>query len=188
VTLGDGIVRCGWAVSAPDYLAYHDHEWSVPVHGDDQLFERLCLESFQAGLSWITILRKREAFRAAFAGFKIAAVAAFGDSEVLEMMADASIVRNRQKIEAVLSNARCARQVEGGLDALLWSFAPTRHTRPLGNGDVPSSTAESLKMAKDLKGRGFKFFGPVTAYALMQATGMVDDHISSCWRARVPAG
>lgn len=180
----DGLVRCGWAGSAPEYLAYHDDEWGVPLRGDDHLFERMSLEAFQSGLSWITILRKRPAFRIAFAGFEITAVARFDEHDATRLMADAAIVRNRQKIDAVISNARSALQVDGGLDELLWSFAPDRHRRPADLTQVSAVTAESTAMAKELKKQGFKFVGPTTAYALMQATGMVDDHIAACWRAK----
>ena len=180
----DGRPRCDWALSTPDYIAYHDEEWGTALHGDDALFERLCLEAFQSGLSWLTILRKRPAFRLAFDGFAIDKVASFGDRDVERLMGDASIVRNRAKITAVIENARVAATLDRGLDELMWSFAPTEpRPRPVGVGDVPAVTAESTAMAKDLKRRGFRFFGPTTAYALMQATGMVDDHVSACWRA-----
>ena len=181
------IQRCSWALSAPEYVAYHDQEWGVPVHGDDPLFERLCLEAFQSGLSWITILRKRPAFRAAFARFDIAAVAAFDETDVARLMGDAGIVRNRAKITAALSNARVAQGVDGGLGRLLWSFAPQRHLRPQCGAGVPSVSPESTAMAKELRRRGFRFVGPTTAYALMQATGMVDDHVAACFRAQRPA-
>lgn len=182
----DGRGRCGWAVSAPDYIAYHDEEWGVPRHGDDALFERVCLEAFQSGLSWITILRKRENFRAAFAGFRIDRVAEFDERDVERLMADAGIVRNRAKINAAVTNARAAQQLDGGLDAFLWSYAPEPRAaadRPRSLGDVPAVTAESTVLAKALKKAGFAFVGPTTSYALMQATGMVDDHILECWRA-----
>lgn len=179
----DGKVRCGWTTSAPEYIRYHDEEWGVVLHGDDPLFERLCLEAFQSGLSWITILRKRPAFREAFAGFRISAVADFDEHDARRLMDDPGIVRNRQKIDAALSNARIALALDGGLDALLWSFAPTRPAGPRSLTEVPAMTAESTALAKDLKRRGFRFVGPTTAYALMQATGMVDDHVSGCWRA-----
>lgn len=183
----DGLPRCTWAGSADDYREYHDTEWGVPLHGDDALFERLCLEAFQSGLSWLTILRKRPAFRAAFAQFHIATVASWGEAEVSRLMHDPGIVRNRRKIEAVLANARAAAALPGGLDALLWSFAPApRPVRPGGAADVPAITPESTAMATELKGRGFTFVGPTTAYALMQATGMVDDHVQGCFRGAVP--
>ena len=181
----DGLPRCAWATSTPDYVAYHDEEWGTPLHGDDALFERLCLEAFQSGLSWITILRKRPAFRTAFAGFSIDAVAEFGPDDEARLMADAGIVRNRAKIAASLANARAARRVPEGLDGLLWSFAPDPATRPRPAtiSDVPATSPESVAMAKELKKRGFVFVGPTTAYALMQATGMVDDHVADCFRA-----
>ncbi len=176
--------RCAWAGSAPEYVAYHDEEWGTPLHGDDALFERLSLEAFQSGLSWITILRKRPAFRAAFAGFSIDAVADFDAQDEARLMADAGIVRNRAKIAAVLGNARAAQRLPEGLSALLWSFAPTGpRTRPATLADVPATSAESVAMARELKRRGFAFVGPTTAYALMQATGMVDDHVAGCFRA-----
>jgi DNA-3-methyladenine glycosylase I len=178
----DGRPRCAWGGSTPDYLAYHDNEWGRPVLGDDALFERMCLEAFQSGLSWITILRKRESFRAAFDGFVIAKVAAFSDADATRLMADAGIVRNRMKIDAALHNARVAADLPGGLTDLLWGFAPSpRPGRPRSGAEMPASTAESKAMAKELKRRGFKFVGPTTAYALMQATGMVDDHLAGCW-------
>jgi DNA-3-methyladenine glycosylase I len=176
--------RCGWATSAPEYVVYHDEEWGTPVRGDDALFERLCLEAFQSGLSWITILRKRPAFRAAFAGFAIGAVASFTEADESRLMADASIVRNRAKIAAAVRNARAAQQLPEGLSALLWSFAPAGpRPRPATLTDVPATSPESVVMAKELKRRGFVFVGPTTAYALMQATGMVDDHVTGCFRA-----
>jgi DNA-3-methyladenine glycosylase I len=177
----DGLARCGWGASTPDYRVYHDEEWGRPLHGDDALFERLALEAFQSGLSWLTILRKREAFRRAFAGFHIESVAVFGERDVGRLLADAGIVRNRAKIEAVLHNARAAADLPDGLGALLWSYAPRRRrARPRRYSDVPAITPESTAMAKDLKRRGFRFIGPTTAYALMQATGMVDDHLRGC--------
>ena len=181
--------RCAWATSPPEYVAYHDEEWGTPLHGDDVLFERLCLEAFQSGLSWITILRKRPAFRAAFAGFAIDAVAAFTEQDVARLMGDASIVRNRAKIAAAVRNARAAQQLPEGLSALLWSFAPTGpRSRPATLAEVPATSAESTAMARELKRRGFVFVGPTTAYALMQATGMVDDHVADCFRAGPGAG
>ena len=180
----DDKVRCSWANSAPEYAAYHDDEWGTVLHGDDQMFERMSLEAFQSGLSWITILRKRPAFRAAFADFKIDRVADFDGVDVERLMSDAGIVRNSMKIQATIRNARAAAELSGGLDALLWSFVPDpTPPRPQTMGDVPAVSAESAAMAKDLKKRGFSFVGPTTAYALMQAVGMVDDHIAGCWRA-----
>jgi DNA-3-methyladenine glycosylase I len=176
--------RCAWANSAPEYVAYHDEEWGTPLHGDDPLFERLCLEAFQSGLSWITILRKRPAFRSAFAGFAIDAVADLTDADQTRLMADASIVRNRAKIAAAVHNARAAQQLPQGLSALLWSFAPAGpRPRPATLADVPATSPESVAMARELKRQGFVFVGPTTAYALMQATGMVDDHVADCFRA-----
>ncbi|WP_433658821.1 DNA-3-methyladenine glycosylase I [Nocardia sp. CA-128927] len=177
----DGRIRCAWPLETQLYRDYHDFEWGKPLHGDDALFERLCLEAFQSGLSWITILRKRPSFRAAFAGFSIERVAQFGEADVARLLADTGIVRNRLKIEAAIGNARVARDLDIGLDTLLWSFAPAPRPRPKTGSDVPASTPESVALAKELKRRGFRFVGPTTAYALMQATGMVDDHLADCW-------
>jgi DNA-3-methyladenine glycosylase I len=174
----DGVPRCSWALSAPEYVAYHDEEWGRPVRTDQGLYERLCLEAFQSGLSFITILRKREGFRAAFAGFDIERVAAFGDDDVERLMADAGIVRNRAKILAAIANARAALEID--LTELIWSFAPAPRPRPPTRGEVPSVTDESKAMARELKRRGFRFVGPTTAYALMQACGLVDDHLAGC--------
>ncbi|MFG2558968.1 DNA-3-methyladenine glycosylase I [Streptomyces sp. NPDC048496] len=179
----DGRLRCPWGLSTDDYLAYHDTEWGRPVHGDDALFERLCLEAFQSGLSWLTILRRREGFRSAFAGFKIRAVAEFTDADRERLLADAGIIRNRAKIEATLANAKVlAAWPDGELDELIWSYAPDPATRPAPRtlGDVPAVTPESTALAKDLKKRGLRFIGPTTAYALMQACGLVDDHLADC--------
>jgi DNA-3-methyladenine glycosylase I len=182
-------VRCAWADSAPEYATYHDEEWGTPLRGDDALFERLCLEAFQSGLSWITILRKRPAFRAAFAGFSIDAVADFGADDEARLMADAGIVRNRAKIAAAIGNARAAQRLPEGLSDLLWSFAPgDERPRPATLADVPATSPESVAMAKELKRRGCVFVGPTTAYALMQATGMVDDHVATCFRAHPRSG
>ncbi len=175
--------RCGWAGSAPEYVAYHDDEWGRPLRGVTAMFERLSLEGFQSGLSWIVILRKRPAFRAAFAGFDPAAVAAFGPADVERLLADAGIVRNRAKIDATIDNARRVLDLDVALDELLWSFAPAEHRRPTGIADVPATSPESTAMARELKRRGLRFVGPTTCYALMQAVGLVDDHISVCWRA-----
>jgi DNA-3-methyladenine glycosylase I len=173
--------RCVWATSSPEYVAYHDDEWGTPLRGDRELFERLSLEAFQSGLSWLIILRKRPAFRTAFAGFDIDAVADFTDRDTDRLLADAGIVRNRAKIEATIGNARQIRDaVPEGLDSLLWSFAPVHRPRIEA---VPATSDESKAMAKELKRRGLKFVGPTTAYALMQATGMVNDHLPPCWRA-----
>ena len=178
----DGRARCFWGGSSPDYATYHDTEWGQPIRGDDAIFERMTLEAFQSGLSWITILRKRPAFRAAFDDFVIDKVASYSEADATRLMADAGIVRNRMKVDAALHNARVAADLPVGLAELLWSFAPVpRRPRPATRADVPAITPESTAMAKDLKKRGFKFVGPTTAYALMQATGMVDDHLAGCW-------
>jgi DNA-3-methyladenine glycosylase I len=178
----DGLVdgRCWWAVSSEEYVRYHDLEWGRPVRDDRALFEKLCLEAFQSGLSWITILRKREAFRAAFADFAVERVAEFGDDDVERLMADAGIVRNRAKILAAIANARAVLALDVGLSDLLWSFAPEGRPRPRSPTEVAAVTPESTAMAKELKRRGFRFVGPTTAYALMQACGLVDDHIEGC--------
>jgi DNA-3-methyladenine glycosylase I len=177
----DGRTRCGWGGSTPEYITYHDQEWGRVLRGDDALYERLTLEAFQSGLSWLTILRKREAFRAAFDGFQIEKVAGYGEQDLARLLADPGIVRNRAKIEAAMANARTAADLPEGLSALLWRYAPTgRRGRPRSLAEVPAVTAESTAMAKDLKRRGFRFVGPTTAYALMQATGMVDDHLAGC--------
>ena len=175
--------RCGWATSAPEYVAYHDDEWGRPLRGVTAMFERLSLEGFQSGLSWLVILRKRPAFRTAFAGFEPAAVARFDDADVARLLADAGIVRNRLKIEATVANARAVLELDTPLDELLWSFAPTEHRRPATLADVPPVSPESAAMAKELKRRGLRFVGPTTCYALMQAAGLVDDHVQTCWRA-----
>jgi DNA-3-methyladenine glycosylase I len=173
--------RCPWSESSQLYRDYHDREWGKPLRGRDALFERMCLEAFQSGLSWITVLRKRESFRTAFAGFAVDEVARFDDADVARLMADPGIVRNRAKIDACIWNARVVGNLDDDLDELLWSFAPPPRRRPVSIADVPATTPESAAMAKELKRRGFKFIGPTTAYALMQATGMVDDHLADCW-------
>ncbi|WUR77114.1 DNA-3-methyladenine glycosylase I [Streptomyces pseudogriseolus] len=181
--------RCPWALSAPDYLAYHDEEWGRPVHGDDALFERLSLEAFQSGLSWITILRRRPGFRAAFADFRIAKVAEFTDADRERLLADAGIIRNRAKIDATLANARVlAGWAPGELDALIWSHAPEPAGRPAPRtlADVPAVTPESTALSKTLKKRGLRFVGPTTAYALMQACGLVNDHLQECAARTAP--
>ena len=186
ITIGaDGRPRCGWAGATPDYQAYHDDEWGVPQRDEVRLFEKLCLEAFQSGLSWLTILRKREAFRAAFAGFEPAVVAGFGPADVARLMADAGIVRNRAKVGAAIANARAALELPDGLSPLLWSFAPdpVGRPRPASFAELTPTTPESTAMAKELRRRGFRFVGPTTAYALMQACGLVDDHLTGCWRA-----
>jgi DNA-3-methyladenine glycosylase I len=184
----DGLARCGWG-STPDYLVYHDTEWGRPVRGERALFERFTLEAFQSGLSWLTILRKREGFRRAFAGFDPEKVARFGAADRERLLADAGIVRNRAKIDATITNAAAVlgirERVDGGLDALVWSFAPVgRSAAPGGLDGVPASTPESKALAKELKRHGLVFVGPTTAYAAMQACGLVDDHLAGC-HARV---
>jgi DNA-3-methyladenine glycosylase I len=179
----DGVPRCPWALSAPDYVTYHDEEWGRPVHGDDALFERLSLEAFQSGLSWITILRRRPGFRTAFAGFRIASVAAFTDEDRERLLGDPGIIRNRAKIDATLANARVlAGWAPGELDELIWSHAPDPAVRPVPKtlADVPAVTDESTALSKALKKKGLRFVGPTTAYALMQACGLVDDHLAAC--------
>ncbi|MER5559456.1 MULTISPECIES: DNA-3-methyladenine glycosylase I [unclassified Streptomyces] len=179
----DGRLRCPWGLSTEDYVAYHDTEWGRPVHGDDALYERLCLEAFQSGLSWITILRRREGFRRAFAGFEIAAVAEFTEADKERLLGDAGIIRNRLKIEATVANAQAlAAWSPGELDDLIWSYAPDPATRPAPRtlSEVPAVTDESTALSKALKKRGLRFIGPTTAYALMQACGLVDDHLADC--------
>ena len=195
VVADDGRVRCGWAVPAVGsrlasadstlYRDYHDTEWGRSLHDSTALFERVSLEAFQSGLSWLIILRKRDNFRRAFDRFDLERVARYTDRDVTRLMADTGIVRNRAKIEATIANARAAADLDVGLGELLWSFAPPPRPRPVDLSQVPAVSPESQAMAKELKRRGFKFVGPTTAYALMQATGMVDDHIASCW---VPQG
>ena len=177
----DGRARCFWGAGTAEYAAYHDTEWGRPVRTDDGLFERMTLEAFQSGLAWITILRKREHFRRAFDGFSIEKVAAYSDADVARLLADPGIVRNRMKIDAALHNARVAADLPDGLAALLWSHAPAPRPRPASRAAIPAVTPESTALAKDLKKRGFRFVGPTTMYALMQATGMVDDHVEGCW-------
>ena len=181
----DGVPRCSWAGSAAEYLAYHDDEWGVPVHGESALYERLTLEAFQSGLSWITILRKRPAFREAFAGFDPERVAGFDDADRTRLMADAGIVRNTRKVDAAIANARAVLDLrtDGGLDAYVWSFAPEHHESPRTPADFRATSPESVALAKGLKQRGFVFVGPTTAYAAMQACGLVDDHVAGCFRA-----
>jgi len=177
----DGKLRCPWGVSAPEYLAYHDEEWGRPLRGDVPIFERLCLEGFQSGLSWLTILRKRENFRAAFAGFDLAAVAAFGDADVARLLADSGIVRNRAKINATIGNARAALDLPGGLSALVWKYAGEPAEAPQTLADLPAATPASTALSKELRKHGFTFTGPVTAYATMQACGIVNDHLAGCF-------
>ncbi|NQX03947.1 DNA-3-methyladenine glycosylase I [Rathayibacter sp. VKM Ac-2856] len=190
ITDADGVVRCAWSGDDVEYRRYHDEEWGVPLHGDRPLFEKICLEGFQAGLSWITILRKRPRFRELFHGFELEAVAAMDADDVDRLMDDTGIIRNRGKILATIGNAQAAlalrdRDGEGALDRLVWSFeeeAPAdRVVRP---ADVPASTPASLVLSKALRAAGFRFVGPTTMYALLQSAGVVDDHLTGCFRAR----
>jgi DNA-3-methyladenine glycosylase I len=185
----DGRPRCWWGTSTPDYERYHDAEWGRPVRDDRGLYERMVLEGFQSGLSWLTILRKRDNFRAAFANFEIEAVARFDDSDVARLLGDAGIVRHRGKIEAAIANAKAAAALDVPLAELVWSFAPTgRRRAPRTLEDLPAITPESTALAKELKRMGFRFVGPTTAYATMQACGLVNDHLAGCWvRAEVEA-
>jgi DNA-3-methyladenine glycosylase I len=179
----DGRPRCSWAVSAPDYLSYHDEEWGRPVTDDRGIYERLTLEAFQSGLSWLTILRKRDAFRDAFAGFDYELVAEFDDRDRDRLLGDAGIVRNRAKIEAAIANARAARELAaagGSLAELAWRFRTDRDGAPASIEELPATTPESKELAKELKRRGFRFVGPTTAYALMEAVGIVNDHLRGC--------
>ena len=175
----DGLLRCSWVTSAPEYLGYHDDEWGRVVTGDDALFERLSLEGFQSGLSWITVLRKREAFRSAFDGFVLDKVASYDEGDIERLMADARIVRNRAKISTTIRNAQLSLEISGGLSAHLWSFAPEL-AAPDVAPELRATAPESEALAADLRRRGFRFVGPTTAYALMQATGMVNDHALGC--------
>ncbi|QEO10362.1 DNA-3-methyladenine glycosylase I [Protaetiibacter larvae] len=184
----DGLARCGWVGDDAEYRRYHDEEWGFPLHGDRALFEKLSLEGFQAGLSWITILRRRPTFRAAFREFDIDAVAAFDETDIARLLADAGIIRNRAKVEATISNARITRELiagdPGALDRLVWSFAPTaRRNRPRGFAELPAVTPEATALSAALKKLGYRFVGPTTMYALMQSAGLVDDHLEGCWRA-----
>jgi DNA-3-methyladenine glycosylase I len=181
----DGVSRCWWADSAPEYRDYHDNEWGLPVADDVALFEKLCLEGFQAGLSWLTILRKREAFRRAFAGFDFERVARFGDRDVARLLADAAIVRNRAKIEAVINNAGRAlelRQNDDSLAAFVWRYEPAARSRRLDRAGLLelAEAPEARTLARDLEKRGWRFVGPTTVYAFMQAMGLVNDHIDGC--------
>jgi DNA-3-methyladenine glycosylase I len=181
----DGLVRCWWPGVDHGYVAYHDAEWGRPVTDDDRLFEKLCLEGFQSGLSWLTILRKRENFRAAFCGFDIAAVAAFGPRDIERLLGDAGIVRHRGKVTSAVNNAR--RAVEaieefGSLGAYVWGWEPeAASTPPAGKDSIPATTLDSVALARDLKRRGWSFVGPTTVYAFMQAMGLVNDHIDGCF-------
>jgi DNA-3-methyladenine glycosylase I len=180
----DGRPRCWWALSAPEYVGYHDQEWGRPLHGENELFERLTLEAFQSGLSWLTILRKRENFRRAFDGFEIEKVAGYDDGDVERLLGDPGIVRNRRKIDATITNAKAARELHAAgetLDDLVWSFAPKPPQPAPGSiGDLAATTPESTALAKELKRRGFVFVGPTTTYATMQAIGLVNDHLEGC--------
>jgi DNA-3-methyladenine glycosylase I len=181
----DGVTRCWWAGSTPEYLAYHDSEWGFPVADDVRLFEKLSLEGFQAGLSWLTILRKRDAFRAAFAGFGLESVAGFDERDVERLLADAGIVRHRGKIEAVINNAQRALELvqeQGSLAGYIWSFEPRPRRGKLDRARLAqlAHTSESAALAKDLKRRGWRFVGPTTVYAFMQSMGLVDDHLDGC--------
>ena len=180
----DGLARCAWADGDPEYQRYHDEEWGRPLHGDRALFEKMSLEGFQAGLSWITILRKRPRFRQVFAGFDPEIVAEFGADDVERLMQDAGIIRNRAKIEATISNARIVRAMRPGeLDEFMWSFAPEPSPRPRSFAEMPATTPASDALSKSLRKRGFRFVGSTTMYALMQSAGMVDDHVEGCFRA-----
>jgi DNA-3-methyladenine glycosylase I len=185
ITGPDDTARCAWVGDDPEYRRYHDEEWGRPLHGDRALYEKLSLEGFQAGLSWITILRKRPRFREVFAGFEPEVVARFGDDDVERLVADAGIIRNRAKILATISNARLVTEMRAGeLDEFLWSFAPAAgRGRPQSFAEVPATTVESDAASKALRKRGFRFVGSTTMYALMQSAGMVDDHVEGCWRA-----
>ncbi|WP_284225210.1 DNA-3-methyladenine glycosylase I [Mycobacterium antarcticum] len=193
----DGRTRCSWAESTPErwatadavlYREYHDTEWGQPLRTSRELFERMTLEAFQSGLSWLIILRKRDNFRRAFDHFDVARIVRYDDRDVQRLMADVGIVRNRAKIDATIANARAVEGLDVDLSELLWSFAPEPRPRHAEMSLVPAVTPESTAMAKELKRRGFKFVGPTTAYALMQATGMVDDHVAACWVRTVRGG
>lgn len=179
----DGISRCPWGVSAPEYLSYHDAEWGRPVGSEDKIFEKLCLEGFQSGLSWLTILRKRDGFRRAFAGFDPSAVADFTEADVERLLADSAIVRNRAKILATIGNARATLRLrEQGLSlaVLLWSFEPAAGKPPQSMAGLPALTPESKAFSAELRRRGFRFVGPTTVYAAMQSLGVVNDHLQDC--------
>lgn len=180
----DGVARCAWGAADPEYRRYHDEEWGTPQHDPQRLFEKVCLEGFQAGLSWITILRRRPAFREVFHGFDPHLVAAMTDADVERLLGDARIIRHRGKIRATITNAHAALELEMPLDELLWGFAPpARPVPPASFAEVPATTPESTAMSRELRRRGFAFVGPTTMYALMQAAGMVDDHVAGCFRA-----
>jgi DNA-3-methyladenine glycosylase I len=184
----DGRPRCAWAGSDTEYQRYHDEEWGTPLHGDRPLFEKLSLEGFQAGLSWITILRRRPTFRIAFRDFDIDAVASFDDRDVERLMADPGIIRNRLKVDATISNARVTQQLvrehPGALDELIWGYAPPpRAHAPASLAELPAVTPESTALSKALKKQGYRFVGPTTVYAMMQSGGLVDDHVAGCFRS-----
>jgi len=180
----DGVMRCAWAGVDIEYQRYHDDEWGRHLRDDQRLFEKLCLEGFQAGLSWITILRRRPAFRAAFQGFEVATVAAMTEADVSRLLADASIIRHRGKIQATISNARVTLELGQSLSELIWGYAPpARDERFASLAEVPAITPESSALSADLRRRGYKFVGPTTMYALMQSSGLVDDHVVGCHRA-----
>ncbi|MDR5701296.1 DNA-3-methyladenine glycosylase I [Agromyces sp. LY-1074] len=180
----DGLTRCGWGAADPEYRRYHDEEWGTPQHDPVRLFEKLCLEGFQAGLSWITILRRRPAFREVFYGFEAKRVAAMTELDVERLLGDRRIIRHRGKIEATIQNARATLELDVPLADLLWSFAPDPgRPRPTSFAQVPAVTDESTAMSTELRRRGFRFVGPTTMYALIQACGMVDDHLTGCFRA-----
>jgi DNA-3-methyladenine glycosylase I len=185
----DGVPRCAWAAADAEYRRYHDEEWGRPLHDERALFEKLCLEGFQAGLSWITILRRRPAFRAAFADFDIATVAAFTEEDVARLLGEARIIRHRGKITATIDNARATLALSGNLAELIWSFAPEPRPAPLtGLGDVPAITPESTALSRALRAQGYRFVGPTTMYALMQSSGLVDDHVAGCHLAGAASG
>ena len=185
----DGIARCGWCADDALYRSYHDDEWGRETQGDDAVFELLSLEGFQAGLSWLTILRKREGFRRAFAGFSIERVADFDERDVERLLTDAAIVRHRGKIEATIGNAAAALGLPAGLSELVWGHAPRRRSaRPARLGELPAATPESTALSNELKQHGFRFVGPTTVYAFMQSAGIVDDHLEGCHVARGTRG
>ncbi|WP_348787149.1 DNA-3-methyladenine glycosylase I [Leifsonia sp. NPDC080035] len=180
----DGLARCSWSASDAEYRRYHDEEWGRPQHDPRALYEKMCLEGFQAGLSWITILRRRPAFREVFHGFDPESVARMTERDVERLLQDERVIRHRGKIEATISNARAVLALDVPLEELMWGFAPAATpTRPRAWSEVPAVTPESTAMSKELRKRGFRFVGPTTMYALMQSTGMVDDHFEGCFRA-----
>lgn len=180
----DGKRRCAWAISSPEYIAYHDEEWGFPLRDERRLFEKICLEGFQAGLSWRTILLRRDAFREAFHGFDIDRVAAMDDEDVERLLTNAAIIRHRGKITATIQNARATKALERPLTELVWSFAPEpKGPRPRSLAEIPAVTPESTALSRALRSKGFRFVGPTTMYALMQSAGLVDDHVTGCWRA-----